>query len=462
MKIKILHTNDIHSNFENYAKMATLISQHKDETTLVLDGGDFADFKSIELQGTRGLAAIELLESAGYDALTIGNNETFNGIDTLEYMASNSSIPFISNNLFKNDKTKVKGVFPSTIVHKNGLRILITGSSPDLGVFNEGLGVHIVSYKESIIEEITKNKGNYDLCILLSHIGTTADKELAMEIPEIDIILSAHDHQLYTEALEVNGTIMNSAGKYGEYLGILELEITNGKVCLLYSANLPTNGVEMDERVTTILKVNKEKAIEVLSKPLYELAKPLWHDVIEENPISNLIADGLKDMLNCDIGVINSGIVNSGAFGFISNQKLIEICPSPLNPTSFDVKGKDIKLAIEQSLDAQVCLSEGRGPGFRGKFVGRLHFSGIEILHDGKTVQQVLIGNIPLQDEVWYSVASSDYLQRGSGYKSLANNRNDKYRAEDIRDVIRFYATQPEFMEKSYTNRWKQITKINV
>lgn len=101
MRLKILHTNDIHSNFENYKKIVTLINQQKDEDTIILDGGDFADFKSIELQGTRGMAAIELLAAAGYDAITIGNNEMFNGIDTLEHMASNSPIPFISNNLFK-------------------------------------------------------------------------------------------------------------------------------------------------------------------------------------------------------------------------------------------------------------------------------------------------------------------------------------------------------------------------
>lgn len=39
MKLKILHTNDIHSNFENFSKIATLIAQHKDDNTLILDVG---------------------------------------------------------------------------------------------------------------------------------------------------------------------------------------------------------------------------------------------------------------------------------------------------------------------------------------------------------------------------------------------------------------------------------------
>lgn len=462
MKLKILHTNDIHSNFENFSKIATLIAQNKDDNTLVLDGGDFADFKSIELQGTKGMAAIELLESVGYDALTIGNNEMYNGIDTLEYMASNSSFPFISNNLLKKDKTKVNGVIPSIILFKNGIRILITGSSPDLGVFNEGLGVHMRPYKDAILEEIKRNQGCYDICILLSHIGTVADEAMAIEIPEIDIILSAHDHQLYTEAKVVNDTIMNSAGKFGEYVGIVELEVVNEKVSLLHSATLSTKDLEVDEQVISILKVNKEKAIEELSRPLYYLEQPLWHDVIEENPVANLIADGLKELLKCDIGIINSGIVNAGVFNFISDKKLFEICPSPLNLTSFEVKGKDLKRAFEQSLDAQVCLAEGRGPGFRGKYVGSLHVSGVEIVHDGRVVHEVYMDDKLLEDEMWYLVATSDYLQRGSGYESLANNRNDKYRAEEIRDVIRLFANRPEFIEKAFINRWRERAKMKV
>lgn len=463
MKLKILHTNDIHSNFENFSKIATLIAQHKDDNTLILDGGDFADFKSIELQGTRGITAIELLEEVGYNALTIGNNEMFNGMDTLEHMATHSSVPFISNNLVRKELSNIKGVVTSTIINKNGLRILITGSSPDMGVFNEGLGIHVHPYQVAIANEIERNEGKYDLCILLSHIGTVADEDLAKDMPQIDVILSAHDHQLYKEAKIVNGTIMNSAGKYGEYLGVVELEVNpNRHIELLHSATLSTEHGKEDERVLAILKDNKEIAIETLSKPLYTISHPLWHDVLEENPLTNLIADGVKDMLQCDIGLINSGIVNAGVFNDISNKKLIEICPSPLNPTSFEVKGKDIKLALEQSLDVQVCLADGRGPGFRGKFVGRLHISGADIVHNGKVIEVVTIGGQPMEDDVWYSVASSDYLQRGSGYASLANNRNDQYQAEEIKDVIRQYGNQTDFVERAMDNRWKQKTKMNV
>jgi 5'-nucleotidase len=231
---------------------------------------------------------------------------------------------------------------------------------------------------------------------------------------------------------------------------------------LLHSGTIATKEEEVDEEIISILKRNKEKAIAVLSQPLYQLPKPLWHDVVEENPISNLIADGLKDMLDSEIGLINSGIVNAGVFDFISRKKLIEICPSPLNPTSFEIKGKYLREAIEQSLDAQVCLADGKGPGFRGRFVGKLHVSGAKVEHDGTKVIQILIGDQPLEEERWYRAASSDYLQRGSGYASLANNRNEKYLAEEIKDVIRLYGKDPVFLDKALFNRWSMVSNVTI
>jgi 5'-nucleotidase len=324
------------------------------------------------------------------------------------------------------------------------------------------LGVHMTDYKKAIEEELVRHEGNYDVCILLNHLGTFVDEVLVEELEGVDILLSAHDHKVYTQAKVVNNTIMNSAGCYGEYIGMIELEVSDTGVKLLNSENTATKDAPRDEGVLSILSRNKEKAIEVLSKPLYTIEKPLWHDVIEENPLTNLIADGVRDMLKCDIGLMNSGIANAGIFGYVSTKKLIEVCPSPLNPTSFEIKGKDLREALDQSLDAGVCLNDGKGPGFRGRFVGRLHVSGAEIVHDGKKVDEIFIGGEPLNDEKWYTVASSDYLQRGSGYPSLANNRNEKYLAEEIKDVIRIYGNRSEFLDRAEASRWKEKVDVKV
>src|SRR5690606_36668763 len=145
-------------------------------------------------------------------------------------------------------------VVKSKILHKNGLRILITGSSPDLGVFNDGLGIQVRDYQKAIEAEIEKNKGQYDICVLLSHIGTFADEPLAAAISEIDVIISAHDHKLYSEAKIIDGTIMNSAGNFGEYVGLVELEVAEGTVELIHSETIPTRDAAIDPQIVEIMK----------------------------------------------------------------------------------------------------------------------------------------------------------------------------------------------------------------
>jgi 5'-nucleotidase len=455
MELKILHTNDIHSNFENFSKIVSKINKIKDENTIILDAGDFADFKRIELQGTNGLAALELLEYAGCDAVAVGNNETFNGLETLINMATNSSVPFVSCNLYKIDGQGIEGVKKSVIVNRNGLRILIIGASPDLGEFNTLAGIKALDYIKAIKDEILLQKDKYDLCLVLSHLGMSRDRQIAEVIDEVDIIIGGHFHILMEKPEIINESIIHTSGCYGENLGVLRVEIDNGHVKLLESENFNIIQEGCSQEIIDILKENKEKAITNLSKPLYHIHVDLWHDVVEENPITNLLADALMDLLKCDIGIINSGIVNGGIRrGVVSNKKLLELCPSPLNPTSFEIQGKYIREALQDSLDSDVCYMDGKGPGFRGRYLGRLHVSNAKIEYDGRKVKSVFIKGEEVNDDKWYTVASSDYIQRGTGYASMQNNRNVKYKAEYIRDILREYMAKKDFIEKAFIDRW--------
>lgn len=455
MKLKILHTNDIHSNYENFSKIVSKIKELKDEDTIVLDAGDFADFKRMELQGTDGMAALELLQCAGYDAITVGNNETFNGLDTLKNMATNSKIPFLSSNAYSIGFKDIDGVKKSFILNKNNLRILIIGASPDLGAFNELNGLAFKDYIEVIKEEIAINYGKYDLCIVLSHLGMDKDKDIAMQIDGVHVIIGGHFHILMEEPEIVNGKIIFTSGSFGVHLGVLELEVNDKKVELIEGKNINVENCILCDEIINILKTNKEKAIDKLSVPLYKLERDLWHDVVEENPMTNLLADALNDVLKCDIGIINSGVINGGIRkGDVSQKKLLELCPSPLNPTTFEIQGKYIREALQNSLDTDYCYADGKGPGFRGKYVGKLHVSNAVIEHNGRKVVNIFINEENLQDEKWYTVATSDYLQRGTGYTSLKNNKNERYNKEYLRDTLREYIAKREFVEKAFTDRW--------
>lgn len=455
MRLTILHTNDIHSNFENFSKVVNKVNEWKDCDTLVLDAGDFADFKRIELQGTDGLAAMELLDMAGYDALTVGNNELFQGLEVLKYMASNAKIPLLSSNLRSLERSEIEEVRRSIIIEKSGLRILIIGASPDIGPFNELLGFTLMDYLEAVQQEINKYQEKYDVCILLSHLGMEKDKEIAEKISGIDIIIGGHFHILMDQPEIVSGKIIHTSGAQGEHIGKLVVEVSSNQVQLIEGMNYNILHLEESTAVQELIKQNREKAIDRLSEPFCRIDQNLWHDVVEENPMTNLLADALQDFLACDLGIINSGVINGGiAKGDITRKKIIEICPSPLNPTSFKLQGKDLWEALQQSLDTDYCYADGKGAGFRGKYVGRLHVSGAVIEHDGRNIRNIYIQGVHINMEQWYTVASSDYLQRGTGYKSLALNQDEQYSKEYLRDIIQEYVKKEEFVENAFVERW--------
>ncbi|MBH1939470.1 bifunctional metallophosphatase/5'-nucleotidase [Mobilitalea sibirica] len=455
MKLTILHTNDIHSNYENFSKIVTKIKELKDNNTIILDAGDFADFKRIELQGTDGMAAMELLEGAGYDALAIGNNEIFPGIDVLKYMAANSKVPLLSSNLYGPDDSSIENVRKNIIIKKGDLKILIIAASPYLGSFTKLLGFSMKNYLEVIRSEINAHKDNYDLCILLSHLGMDTDKDIAEKIEGIDIIIGGHFHILMEKPEIENEKIIFTSGAYGEHVGKLVVEVDKGKVKLIEGCNINVLQCKESDEILDVLKNNKEKAIDKLSETICKVSRDIWHDVVEENPMTNLLADALQDVFKCDMAIINSGVIHGGIRqGNVSKKKLIELCPSPLNPTSFQIQGKDLWEALQNSLDTDYCYADGKGPGFRGKYLGRLHVSNAAIEHNGRKILGIYISGEKLIAEKWYTVASSDYLQRGTGYRSLAMNKDEKYKKEFLREIIQEYLEKEEFIEKAFHDRW--------
>lgn len=148
MRFKILHTNDIHSRFENFARITTKIKELKDENTLILDAGDYHDFKDVMLQGTAGKAGSELLLEAGYEAIAIGNNEGFEGLEILNSMVNCERIPFLSCNLVHLNGSSIQEIKRSIIVTKSDVRFLIIGASPNYKTFFHLLGMDTLNYKE--------------------------------------------------------------------------------------------------------------------------------------------------------------------------------------------------------------------------------------------------------------------------------------------------------------------------
>ncbi|WP_147664303.1 5'-nucleotidase C-terminal domain-containing protein [Promethearchaeum syntrophicum] len=288
------------------------------------------------------------------------------------------------------------------------------------------------------------------------------DKIIAKEFPSINIIIGGHSHTVLKEPVLVKNTIICQAGSYGEYFGILDLELDDNLLIKNYKGSLiSSKDFIPDPKIAEIIELYSKKAKKFMSKSLFYLKNALSHSLTEENPLSNFLADSLKDIFQTNIGIINSGILNKSLEkGFMSKLILLETSPSPLNPTYFEIKGIDIRKTLEKSLIEEIQMQDGSGAGFRGKYLGNIAVSSnVRIYLNSESenfcrINSITIDDEPLDECKWYSVASSDYLQRGSGYLEMSNNRNERYDPDYIRDVLRKFLQKEEMIMAAYIKRF--------
>ncbi len=252
IKLTILHTNDTHSQVEptdkstlatsdmgGYARRMGVIKKIRTEVenVLLLDAGDFS-------QGTpyfnfyNGRIEVDALNRMKYDAITLGNHEFDNGIDTLAVILRGATIPVISSNYDVSQTPLKDKVQPFRVLNKFGLRIGIMA----LNVQPKGLIIENnyrgLTYSDPVetankMAEYLKKEKHCDVIICLSHLGSDAnakevnDFQVARQTRYIDVIIGGHSHTLLENASETNQdgrkVVIAQMGKSGLYLGRIEL-----------------------------------------------------------------------------------------------------------------------------------------------------------------------------------------------------------------------------------------------
>lgn len=257
-KLVILHTNDTHSQLEptdanaiknadmgGYARRMGVINEirQKEELVLLVDAGDFS-------QGTpyynffKGRVEIEGYNRMRYDAITLGNHEFDNGMDTLSAILNLAEFPVVVSNYDVSKSSISAFVKPYIVVKKGNIRIGIMG----LGVNPAGLIMEKnykgIEYKDPVstaqkISSILKKREKCDLIICLSHLGSDStltginDFDIARQTRYIDVIVGGHSHTLLENAKIPNAkgknVLIAQMGKSGLYLGRIDVLLTKSK-----------------------------------------------------------------------------------------------------------------------------------------------------------------------------------------------------------------------------------------
>lgn len=435
MRLNIYHTNDIHADFSFLSRVRAYLSDHREKSDLYFDSGDFLDLKSVLVQADRGRSALELLALCRPEAMAVGNNEIDLGSADLERLAQ---LPMLCANICRNDGTPVPGLKSHVILERCGKRFLVIGLAPYYGagmiadrynLFFEMGNLRTIDPVPAVTQILNENRGKYDFSILLSHSGHLVDRELAKRLPPMDLWLGGHSHTVVAEAG------YSQSGK-GEYLGRVALGIDEGNIRILDSAQieLPARrSPSFDAR----LKESQATADAILSQEL-PILRELDFDPFRESALTNFICDCLHREFGGDLALMHSGIALGPLRRPVSRKSLIELLPSKLNPTIYTLPGEKLLEAIRRSLDDAHIRQSGQGSGFRGTVLGCLGFSSNVTLH--RDPLAVEIDGKPLDPRKDYTIVTDDYLQRGSGYPSLAVPDGEaKFDKRFIRDLVEEY-----------------------
>ena len=103
-KTVILHTNDVHGAIAGYAYITALKADYeaKGAEVILVDAGDYSQGTSY-VSVTKGLDAIEMMNAAGYDVVTLGNHEFDYGYTQLKDNMTKAKFKVLCADVFNAD-----------------------------------------------------------------------------------------------------------------------------------------------------------------------------------------------------------------------------------------------------------------------------------------------------------------------------------------------------------------------
>ncbi|WP_210367793.1 5'-nucleotidase C-terminal domain-containing protein [Bacillus sp. REN3] len=461
-ELTIMHSNDSHAHLENAARKVTAIKQVREHSpnALLLDAGDVFS-GTLYFNEYLGLADLEFMNLAGYDAMTFGNHEFDKGTGTLANFVKQADFPFVSANVnFKKDKNLKKhdrnmiamNPFDGTIYNgivkvvngeKVGIFGLTTAETKDIS--SPGEDVNFTDYIEEakLAVQAFEEKG-INKIIALTHIGYDDgggdnDLTLAKEVEGIDIIVGGHTHtKLPAPVLDQTGeepTVIVQANEYSKFLGALDVQFDKKGRVIEHEGKL----IDLDQKVDGQFVIQDDpEAAKILAetyKPAVEQKQQTvigntTVDLTGGNPaartgetnLGNLITDGMLAKAktinpNTVIALQNGGgIRTSVAAGDITLAKVLEVMPFGNSLGIMQLTGAEIKEALEISVkDAPKA------------FGGFLQVSGLKFTYDstlpaGQRVQSIEVKEdgvqyVAIDPAKTYGVATNTFTAKGGdGY----------------------------------------------
>lgn len=390
-KIILLHTNDLHSHLENWPKIRRFLLNRKQEetpeqTVITVDLGDFVDRWHPLTEATNGRANIALMNQIHYDAVTIGNNEGVgNAKAELNHLYDEANFDVLLDNLFDKQTLQPPAwAQQSKIIETaQGTKIGLLAFTAPFPLTYSPNGWDIRQVMDILPDLVTELRPKVDVLVLMSHLGISADRQIARELPAIDVVLGSHTHHLFETGEKINTVQLAAAGKYGYYVGEVHLTVDENHQILQTSARtfatekmlaLPEDQAEIDGYL--------QKGHQLLAdKKVADLPFTLSTDLQAAHPMIDTTLSAVKEAAKTEAAILSSGLfLTDVPAGIVNQDQLHTALPHPMHLIKVTLDGNNlIRLILEMEKNRHFLINfPVIGMGFRGKVFGHLVYDGIE------------------------------------------------------------------------------------
>jgi 2',3'-cyclic-nucleotide 2'-phosphodiesterase (5'-nucleotidase family) len=438
----LLYFNDLHGHLVPFtregaadsvggaARMAALVARIREENdrlgrpTLLVEGGDV--FQGTPLSSVfRGEPEIRFMNLMGVDAMVIGNHEFDFGLEVLRERMADAEFPMLAANVV--EARTGRPLAPASVVRllPNGVRVgilgLVTDDTPRTTSPSNVRGLVFEPPLLAAGRHLPALEDRAEVIVALTHIGSRADRQLAVAYDDIDVVVGGHDQVLIARPFEEDDVLVAQVEEYGLYLGRLDLAVEEDEVELLADTVYPiTEELPDDPRVAEMIAGYTSELDRELGKVVGSLAAPLegGRDAVRrrQTNFGRLLADLMRRRAAADVALLNAGAIRASVdAGPVTLGELVQALPFTNRILAVRLTGDALARVLDRS------AAEGR----RGDSGAYLQTSGV----DGAPGSWRVNGR-PLDPAAELVVAITDFLwEGGDGY--------DAFRTEgrDLRDA---------------------------
>ena len=446
-KVTIVLTSDIYKMNESagrggYPRLAAMVKAERaaNAGTIVVHAGD-ALSPCLLCGFDQGSHVIDITNRLAPDIFVPGNHEYDFGRDTYLKRMAQARFPILAANLRDSGGQPIAGHADTRIITVGEVKIGFVGATAEDSYKKSNPESLKISAVVPAVEAKAKElrAAGADLVVAVVHADHDIDRTL-YESRLVDVLLSGDDHDL--RMMYDGHTAMAEAGQ--DALSVVAIDLTiavktsDGKRQVSWRPQfrmLDSAAVTPDPVMLEVVKGYEAELSRELDVEVATLAAPLdsRNATVRavEAAIGNLIADAARAAVKADIGVINGGGIRGGkeypAGHKLTRRDIITELPFGNVNLVFEMKGSEIRKMAE--------IGVAKSPVAAGSF---MQYSGMTVEADlskpaGSRVTAIKVGGEPLSDTRTYTIAGSDFFQRGGDGYVMFKTAKLAMRVEDAK-----------------------------